>query len=144
MTVTRKAHPEEFERVVDFYRANDYGAAISPSNVIVVAEDGRTLCGAVRLCEEHDTPVLRGMRVCEGMRRQGIGSLLLQAAKTIIGEKECFCIPYRHLRAFYGRIGFVEIEAADAPPFLQERCAGYKRLYDLDVIVMWRPGKTEE
>lgn len=142
MTVTRTAHSEEFGRVVGFYRDNDYGPAISPSDAIVVAENDRTLCGAVRLCEEHDTLVLRGMRVCEGMRRQGIGSLVLQAAETIIGERECFCIPYRHLRAFYGRIGFVKIEATEAPPFLRDRCAEYRRVYGLDVIIMRRPGET--
>lgn len=142
--VTRKAHSEEFQRIVDFYRDNDYEPAISPSDVIVVAENDHTLCGAVRLCEEHDTLVLRGMRVCEDMRRQGIGTLLLQTAETTIGERECFCIPHRHLRAFYGHIGFVKVEAADAPPFLRDRCAEYRRVCGLDVIIMRRPGKTGE
>lgn len=142
MIVTRKAHPEEFEQVTAFYRDNDYEPAISPSDIIVVAENNGALCGAVRLCEEHGNLVLRGMRVCMGMRRQGIGTHLLQAVESIIGKRECFCIPHRHLRAFYGRIGFVEIEATGAPLFLRDRCAEYERIHDLDVIIMRRPGET--
>jgi N-acetylglutamate synthase-like GNAT family acetyltransferase len=139
MTITRKAHPEEFKQVVDFYRDNGYAPVISPSDIIVVAEKDHALCGALRLCEEQNTLVLCGMRVCKSMQRQGVGTLLLQAAEKIIGERECFCIPLRYLEAFYGRIGFAKIEATDAPPFLQDRCAEYRRVHGLNVIVMQRP-----
>jgi N-acetylglutamate synthase-like GNAT family acetyltransferase len=139
MLVTRKAHPEESERIVAFYRDNDYRPAISPADVIVVAEHEGVLCGAVRLCREHGVLVLRGMRVSEVMRGQGIGTGLLQAVAPVIGARECFCIPHRHLCSFYGRAGFVEIEATEAPAFLCERCAAYRRAYGLDVVIMRRP-----
>jgi N-acetylglutamate synthase-like GNAT family acetyltransferase len=145
MIVTRQAYPGEFERIAAFYRDNGYGPAIDPADAIVVAEVAENegaLCGAVRMCDEHDVLVLRGMRVCEGMRRQGIGTRLLQAVEPVIGARECFCIAHRYLRSFYGRSGFVEIEAAEAPPFLRERRAEYGRAYGLDVIVMRRPGVT--
>jgi uncharacterized glyoxalase superfamily protein PhnB/N-acetylglutamate synthase-like GNAT family acetyltransferase len=143
MAIARKAHPEEFERIAAFYRDNDYRPAISPADVIVVAENAGALCGAVRICDERDVLVLRGMRVGKDMRRRGIGTHLLQAVEPVIGARECFCIPHRHLRSFYGRIGFVEVEAAEAPSFLRERCAEYRREYGLDVIVMRRPGGAE-
>jgi N-acetylglutamate synthase-like GNAT family acetyltransferase len=144
MTITRRAHPEEFEQITAFYRDNDYEPAVSPSDTFAVAETNGVLCGAVRLCEEHGVLLLRGMRVRVDMRRQGTGTRLLQTVEAIIGEGECFCIPLRYLRAFYGRVGFAEIEATDAPPFLRERCAEYKRLYDLDVIIMRRRGETKK
>ena len=53
------------------------------------------------------------------------GSRLLQAVEPVIEEKECCCVPHRYLRSFYGRIGFVEIEATKAPPFLHKRCAEF-------------------
>jgi len=143
MVIARKAHPEELERIAAFYHDNDYRPAISPADVIVVAENEDALYGAVRICDEHDALVLRGMRVGKDTRRRGIGTRLLQAAEPVIGARECFCIPHRHLRSFYGRIGFVEIEATEAPSFLRERCAEYRREYGLDVIIMRRPGGAE-
>jgi N-acetylglutamate synthase-like GNAT family acetyltransferase len=143
VVVTRTAHPGEFERIAAFYRDNGYGPPINPADVIVVAEVAENegaLCGAVRMCDEHGVLVLRGMRVCEDMRGQGIGTRLLQAVEPVIGARECFCIPHRYLRSFYGRIGFVEIEPTEAPPFLRERWAAYGREYGLDVILMRRPG----
>jgi N-acetylglutamate synthase-like GNAT family acetyltransferase len=138
MVLTRKALPEELERIAAFYADNDYTPAINPADVMIVAENEGMLCGAVRLCHEHGVLVLRGMRVLDRLRRQGIGTLLLRTVAPVIGEGECFCIPHRFLRSFYGRIGFVEVQAADAPAFLRERCAAYRRQYGLDVIIMRR------
>jgi N-acetylglutamate synthase-like GNAT family acetyltransferase len=105
-----------------------------------MAENQGVLCAAVRLCEEHGVLLLRGMRVCEGLRRQGIGTRLLQTIEPIVGERQCFSIPHRYLRSFYGRTGFVEIEEGAAPAFLGERCAEYRRKHGRDVIIMRRPG----
>jgi len=145
MVVTREAYPGEFERIAAFYRDTGYTPPISPADVIVVAEAAEVenegaLCGAVRLCDEHSVLVLRGMRVCEDMRGQGIGTRLLQAVEPVIGARECFCIPHRYLRSFYGQIGFVEIQPTDPPEFLRERWATYRREYGLDVILMRRRG----
>jgi GNAT superfamily N-acetyltransferase len=143
MVVTREARPGEFERIAAFYRDTGYTPPINPADVIVVAEvaeSKRALCGAVRVCDEHAVLVLRGMRVCEGMRRQGIGTHLLEAVEPVIGGRDCFRIPHRYLRSFYGRIGFAEIEPSEAPEFLRERWAAYGREYGLDVILMRRPG----
>jgi GNAT superfamily N-acetyltransferase len=143
MIATRVAQPGELERIAAFYRDNGYEPTISPADVIVVAEVAENegaFCGAVRLCDEGGVLVLRGMRVCEHMRRQGIGTRLLHAVEPVIGGRGCFCIPHRYLRSFYGQIGFVEIEPSEAPDFLRERCATYGREYGLDVILMRRPG----
>jgi N-acetylglutamate synthase-like GNAT family acetyltransferase len=140
--VTRRAHRDEIQRIVAFYRSFDYTPSIGPEDVLVIAELDDSLCGVVRLCQEQGVLVLRGMRVRQDVRRQGIGTRLLQAAKPLIGEQECFCIPHRTLCEFYGRIGFVAIAASQAPGFLQERLARYRAEYGLDVIVMRRSSRV--
>jgi GNAT superfamily N-acetyltransferase len=106
----KRAHAEEIEQAAAFYRENGYRPAISPADVIFLAENDGALYGAVRLCEEKGVLALRGMCVSQEMQGQGIGTRLLRAAEPLIGARECFCIPHRHLRSFYGSIGFVEIE----------------------------------
>jgi N-acetylglutamate synthase-like GNAT family acetyltransferase len=135
----RRACSEEIERIVTFYHHdNDYKPTIGPSDVIIVAENKEVLCGVVRLCKENEVLVLRGMRVGDGMRKQGIGTGLLEAVEAVINERECFCIPHRYLCSFYGHIGFRKIETSEAPSFLRERCAEYRHKYGLDVIIMRR------
>jgi N-acetylglutamate synthase-like GNAT family acetyltransferase len=139
MIITRRARQEEFEKIVAFYRDNDYRATIDSADIFVVAENEGALCGVVRICEEQDVLILRGMRFCEGVRRQGIGTHLLETVEALIGKRECFCIPHRYPGPFYGHIGFVEIEEKEAPLFLRERAATYRSAYGLDVILMRRP-----
>jgi len=136
MVNVRQAYPGEFGRIAAFYRHLDYAPTLAPDDIIVLAEHGGELCGAVRICEEHGALLLRGMRVREGVRGQGIGTRLLEAVEPFLGGRECFCIPLRYLGSFYGRIGFSKIAPATAPPFLRERCEKYRREYGLDVIIM--------
>ena len=139
MIRTRRAHPAERDAVAAFYRAQDYPTTLRPLDAPIIAEDDGRRCGVFRLCIENDILVLRGMRVREDLRRQGIGTRMLHAAVPIIGERVCFCIPFRHLREFYGQIGFVEIPPDEAPPFLRERCAAYVQ-HGTDAIITRRPG----
>jgi N-acetylglutamate synthase-like GNAT family acetyltransferase len=142
MVTTRRAGPDEFDRVVAYYRQFNYTPTVHRSDVFVVAEHEGELCGVLRLCEEHDLFLLRGMRVSEPLRRRGIGTSLLKEAETLIGPRDCYCIPLRRLASFYGRIGFVPLPAAKAPPVLRQRCNGYRRQYALDVIIMHRPASA--
>jgi hypothetical protein len=57
------------------------------------------------------------------------------------GVASCYCVPYMHLREFYGRAGFVPITCESAPAFLRERVASY-RARGLDVLVMHRRGHS--
>ncbi|MBN1312754.1 MAG: GNAT family N-acetyltransferase [Anaerolineae bacterium] len=143
MVTTREAWPEEFDRVVEFYRLIGYEAIINQKDAIVVSEEGGELCGAARLCLERGILVLRGVRVREEYQRQGIGTQLLRALVPVIRGRECFCIPHRYLRSFYGQIGFVEVDPAAAPPFLAERHVEYRSGGGLDVIIMRRPSTRE-
>jgi len=139
MISIREANADEMGQVAVFYHTHEYSQTAGPPDIIVVAEEDGVLYGVVRLCAENNYLVLRGMRVLETMRRQGIGTKLLETTEHFIGDQECFCIPHRHLQSFYGRIGFGLIDECRAPVFLQARCAKYKADYGLDVIIMCRP-----
>ncbi|MGE4056230.1 MAG: GNAT family N-acetyltransferase [Vicinamibacterales bacterium] len=106
-----------------------------------LAEHSGELVGVVRLAREHETLVLRGMRVHSRLQRQGIGRRLLETLGREIGDERCYCIPFRWLVGFYGEIGFQEIEVTDVPPFLAQRCAGYLEKGQ-NVVVMRREGRT--
>ncbi len=137
MSRTRIAEPNDFEHICAFYLQQNYAQPISTRDTLVVAEGDKGIIGALRLCEEEGLLVLRGMRVDENYRRQGVGAGLLHQAVDVIQERECYCIPHHHLRSFYGRVGFVEIDPKAAPFFLQERINRYTTL-GLDVILMVR------
>ena len=132
----RKATPADLPNVQDFYIKSDYTQKINSEDTILITEEGDQICAALRLVVENDVMLLRGARVAPTLRRQGIGTQLLIDARSIIGDRECYCIPYRSLVSFYSQIGFVEIDLHQAPEFLQARCADYRENLGLDVVVM--------
>jgi len=136
---TRPASPQEFHRIAAYYQESQYGQALDPQDSYVIAEEAGAIYGAVRLCEEHGVLVLRGMSVSPENRRQGIGTRMLKVLEFLIGNRECYCIPYSHLRSFYAQVAFHEIDPREAPVFLQERLAIYQNRLRLDVILMRRP-----
>ena len=67
----------------------------------------------------------------------------LRAAFTErLGGEECYCVPYAHLVAFYGRAGFEVVPPGGGPPFLRERVERY-RSRGLDVTLMRRSPSSE-
>ncbi len=121
MVAVRIAQLSDIGRVVDAYRAWGYRHGVSPEDTIWLAEDGEQLIGVVRIAAENGTFVLRGMRIAEAWRGRGIGTQMLSVLAAWLGNRECFCVPYDHLTAFYGQIGFVEIAPEVAPGFLAAR-----------------------
>ena len=140
MMTIREAQSEEFEKIAKFYRANGYRSDIGQNDVFMMVEDVGALLGVARLCEEDNVLVLRGMQVAKGMSGKGIGTALLNSIAPVVGERTCFCVPYRNLVSFYSQIGFVEIDVSESPAFLRARSEEYKRRFDLDVVIMRRPG----
>ena len=126
--------------VASFYASVGYGGGALPGDRILVARAEGDIIGAVRLCDEEGTLVLRGMYVAEERRGQGLGSLLLESMTVAIGPAECWCIPYIHLVSFYSKIGFHEPESESIPEFLAARRARYEASGQ-EVVVMWRPAR---
>jgi GNAT superfamily N-acetyltransferase len=141
MVTMRCTLPSALRRVETFYEETAYYGGLKAADTVIVAESDSELVGAVRLCEEEGTLVLRGMRVREDFRRQGVGTQILAAVDRFAGERRCYCIAHRYLRSFYGQIGFDEIQMNAAPVFLQHRLAKYIE-QGLDVIIMARERRS--
>ena len=139
MIIVRSIDRSEFSRVLSFYQDTEYSGGLTASDQVVIAERHGKLLAAVRLCEEAGELVLRGMRVSTAMQRQGVGTRLLEGLVPFLRDRVCYCLPYRYLKKFYGTIGFVELDPADAPYLLQERLEHY-RIMGLDSIIMARKG----
>ena len=100
------------------------------------------IVGAVRLCFEHETFVLRTMQIAPKLQGHGVGSKILTEFRNLLQKKEIrqtFCFCYAHLEKFYGQIGFKKINPQEAPAFLQERRKdSLKKKPDLSYILMVR------
>jgi len=133
--IIRIAQPTEYDKVRELYQACNYNGGIHDNDVVVIAEDGDELIGAVRLCPEHGIKVLRGMQIKSAYCRRGTGTLMLKFMQENVDMTDCYCLPYTHLKIFYGQIGFGEISPAEAPDFLAERLEDYLER-GLEVLVM--------
>jgi predicted N-acetyltransferase YhbS len=141
MISIRASFQQDRLRIASFYAHNQYGQPLSEDDIQFFAEKDGGICGALRLCREHGVLVLRGMRIASEQQRKGIGRLLLQKAVEAIHGEVCYCIPHRHLAAFYQEAGFAEANAAAAPTFLADRLVKYREDLGLDVILMRRPSE---
>jgi N-acetylglutamate synthase-like GNAT family acetyltransferase len=137
--VVRRAGSIDWPRIEAFCRERGYQGFLSPEAVVVIAERGVSVAGLGRLQADDGVLVLRGMGVDSGFRRRGIGTRLLELLIAEIGARSCYCIPYAHLREFYGRAGFADLDFDAAPHVLRDRVLEYRHAGH-DVILMRRPG----
>ena len=126
-----------FPQVATLYRECGYHGEISNADTVIVVEVGETVAAAVRLCQESGVIVLRGMQVLPRYQRQGFGSRLLSACVPYLNTGATYCLPYAHLAAFYGVIGFKAVRNEVIPQFLRDRQAGYQSS-GIDTISMSR------
>lgn len=140
--LVRHAKQEDLDRVLQAYTAWGYRGTPTPGETILIAERGNELVGLVRMVPEQGTIVLRGMYVRPSDRRSGVGLQLLEAVTQWLGHRECYCVPYAQLTAFYRQGGFHQCDMAQAPSFLKNRLMDY-RARGLDVLIMYRPKKSD-
>jgi GNAT superfamily N-acetyltransferase len=133
----RVASASDYRRIEASYAAWGYRGGVLPQDIVYVAEQECDAVAAVRRTREHGFVLLRGMYVAPERQRRGIGSRLLDFFVSHLDRSVCYCVPYVHLRAFYGRAGFVPLDHTLAPAFLRERLVAY-RARGLDVLVMRR------
>jgi GNAT superfamily N-acetyltransferase len=139
----RVASASEYPRIAAAYDAWGYHGGVSPGDTIYIAECGSGLIAAVRRTHEHGLVLLRGMYVAPEHQRRGVGAQLLEFFVSHLHGMSCYCVPYSHLQAFYGRAGFAPLTQELVPAFLPERVASY-RARGLDVLVMRRLAATPE
>ncbi len=140
--VVRRADSMDRPRIETFCRERGYRGFLSPEAAVVIAESGLDVAGLGRVQPDNGVLVLRGMGVDSGFRRRGIGTRLLELLVAEIGARRCYCIPYAHLREFYGRAGFADLDLESAPQFLRDRILEYRNAGH-DVILMCRPGGAD-
>lgn len=126
MMTIRFARPDEYEAVLIHYQACNYGGGIDDKDIVVIAQ-GTGIAGAVRICVENGSKILRGMQITPAFQRMGIGKMMLLYLTDHFDMADCYCLPYSHLKEFYGVIGFREIRPNEAPGFLAERLEIYLR-----------------
>jgi len=135
------ANPTEFPAAQDFYESRGYGgAAIKPSDFVVLAKRRDRIVGVGRLCQEGDLLWLRGMQVEPELQRQGVGSRILNLLSQEIGARSCCCLPYGHLVSFYQQASFRPASGL-LPPAMETRLASYLDR-GLNVVAMLRAAVT--
>jgi len=117
--------PAGLAEVARLYDTVGYRGGVAPADVTIAARSEGRVIGALRLCPEGGVIVLRGMHVLPGLQRQGIGRVLLDHCVPYLDRGPAYCVPYAHLVAFYGRVGFAVAPPASLPGFLAARLAGY-------------------
>ncbi len=133
----RITQTSDTNRILSLYESLGYRQGIAPRDTVWIAEAEAAPIGIVRIAPESGVLVLRGMRVAEHWRRRGLGTQMLRIVDAWLGDRDCYCVPYSHLPAFYGQIGFKEITPESAPPFLAARLNDYEQR-GLNVILMAR------
>lgn len=132
----RELDSKEIFKVNDFYRLTSYSRIIYPGERVFVVEPEGTIIGAVCIERNENINVLRGMYVLPEMVGKKIGSKLLNFIEPFISELNTYCIPYKNLINFYGKIGFtVAPENGHIPEFLLNRIHNYFAK-GLDVVMM--------
>ena len=107
-----------------FYDACDRKTLVDAKDTLMVAYDGSKIVGIARLCSEVDSYTLRTVQVDYDHQKQGIGQMLLNKFVEVVKERgigTVYSMPYDHLEAFYGSVGFKKIDPKEAPGFLQTR-----------------------
>src|SRR3989339_968168 len=142
----------EAKALVDpFYVAvgkSHYQARNDDTFFILLDSANNNVIGTVRYCVEEGVSMLRSMNVHPDFRGKKLGELLLHAFENYLIKnniKNTFCIPYGHLKRFYGTINFKTISDDEAPVFLQERINSYRLNYaDKSFLLMRRAAKEPQ
>ena len=133
--IIRFAEIEEYPQILIHYETCNYHGGVQANDKIVIAAEEQII-GAVRICIEHGVKVLRGMQIKPAWQKKGIGSAMLKFLTEHEDMDGCYCLPFKHLKLFYGAIGFEEIAMRDAPEFLVERLKKYLGSGHNEMIIM--------
>lgn len=136
--IIRQSHKDEVDKIIEFYRSQNYhgGDTMDGNEFTLIAESDERIIGAVRLVEEENVLVLRGMFIDKPFQRQGIGKQMLDLMDIEIGDRQCFCICKEYLERFLGDLSFKQIKPEKAPKHLSERYKEYSQKGDVGKLIM--------
>lgn len=140
MTITiRQAVREELQWINARYSEINFKPSNFDRELIAIAEVKGQKAGLGRLVliDEH-TAELGGMFVLESYRGYGIAGkiveFLLQHSE---GFQRIFCIPFAHLKNFYGRYGFVPVTTDYSVPIeIAEKHRWCNQAYDRETLLL--------
>lgn len=137
----RRLTSADFPEAQRFYQSVNYLQPLDPKSLFYGAFHKSEMIGLVRLAQENEIWILRGMQVRASYQFLGIGTQLIKALESDILSSECYCLPHGWLEKFYSKIGFRNVQFDESiPDFLVQRLAVYHKKYP-DMIVMKREMK---
>jgi N-acetylglutamate synthase-like GNAT family acetyltransferase len=129
------------DEISNFYATCNRKTMIDNDDIFVLAKQDNQIVGAVRLCLENGTYLLRTMQVREELQGQGFGRIILTEFEKLIQQmkvNEVLCMPYEHLEYFYGIIGFEKINLNESPEFLIDRLNNFHKKHSNQRVIIMR------
>ena len=131
------ANSLEYKFISEFYSRFEEDIHVAENETVFVAHVEKEIVGVVRLVNESTYFVLRTLIVSPDFQKQGIGSAL---TRTLIAhvptDMPIYCLPYPHVRIFYGHFGFKEISPEALPDVLKQRYYEYKKEFPVTAMML--------
>jgi len=133
--IITKAKQSDLKAINEFYEKCGLLGEANKNEYILIAKNQNAIIGAIRLSNENNIYILKGLQIAENYQNQGIGVRLLNSIKEKIVNKDCFSLIFAEHQKFYNDIGFYKINKSESPAFLIERYELLKNKYKSLIIV---------
>ncbi len=111
--------------VKQFYKKNGMRAQAPKGDLIYIGRLNHKIVAALRLQPLQSSYLLRSMCVAAELRKQAIGSKLLEHLQPELNQLQCYTFPYAHLLNFYLRASFHLCETDSAPEAITSKFQRY-------------------
>lgn len=111
--------PIKLPLIKAFYKQYYPSAKPKKNETIIVGYQQTNIIAVVRFRPVEQYQLLTGMLVHPDLRKQNIGSTLLQYCQINTLDSNTYCFAYSHLETFYQQAGFSTIDINTLPNSLQ-------------------------
>ncbi|KDM89654.1 GNAT family N-acetyltransferase [Photobacterium galatheae] len=118
--------PIRFPLINRLYKAHYPAGKAKRDEIIWIGETTSEIVTVVRFQLSDDHQLLTGMLVAPTFRQQGVGLALLEACRTQLLSRRCFCFAFSHLEPLYQKAGFIVIDEVRLPASLANRLQRYR------------------
>ena len=133
--------PIKLKLVNKFYKQSRNSGKASRSDQVWVIRNPQEIVAALRLIDVKCDLLLRSMCVKPELRKQGLGTFLLEGIVDALAIKDCYCYPFTHLVTFYRVAGFEEVAVDVVPEWISTPYHRYKG-QGRDIVIMKRSQTT--